>query len=260
PSRGCGTGTKPPCSRAAPTTRARCSRRGPTSASSGARRALRTTIPFSPGGLPMTGPSTTRCSLLALAMIVASGLDGSAQGPTYNLGRPATRLQLAMPDLAVGPDGKDLPPGSGTAREGATVYAARGCARCHGSKGAGGPGPVLIAPPGRSGGIVSYPFAPLILSYINQMMPLDMQQQVTPVKKMAAVGSYDSQTTPCCLSPDEVYSLTAFLLFRGGIIAEDQAMSAETLPQVKMPNRDAYAPPPYLNSPWKPGMRQAENK
>jgi cytochrome c len=64
----------------------------------------------------------------------------------------------------------------------------------------------------------------------------------------------------CCLSPDEVYSLTAFLLFRSGIIEEDSVMNEETLPKVKMPNRDAYVPPPYLNTPWKPGMRQAQNK
>jgi cytochrome c len=191
---------------------------------------------------------------------VASGLHGVAQGPTYKLGQPATKQQLAMPDLAVGPDGKDLPRGSGTAREGATVYVARGCARCHGSNGAGGPGPVLVGPPGGNRGIVSYAFAPLLWSYINQMMPLDMQQQFTALKKFAAVEWSDSQAAPCCLNPDEVYGLTAFLLFRGGIIAEDQVMNADTLPQVKMPNRDSYAPPPYLKSPWKPGMRQAENK
>jgi hypothetical protein len=51
------------------------------------------------------------------------------------------------------------------------------------------------------------------------------------------------------LKPDEVYSLVAFLLFKNGIIAEDQVMDAETLPRVKMPNRDHAAPAPE----WKRG-------
>ena len=51
------------------------------------------------------------------------------------------------------------------------------------------------------------------------------------------------------LKPDEVYSLTAFLLYKNGVIPEDEVLAQTTLPQVKMPNRDGYAIPN-----WKPGM------
>ena len=55
------------------------------------------------------------------------------------------------------------------------------------------------------------------------------------------------------LTPDEVYSLTAYLLHRNGIIKEGDVMDAQSLPKVQMPNRDGYVPPPFTE--WKPGLR-----
>ncbi len=52
------------------------------------------------------------------------------------------------------------------------------------------------------------------------------------------------------LSDEEVYGLTALLLFRNGIIAEEDVMDANSLPQVVMPNRDRYTVPP---EDWQPG-------
>jgi cytochrome c len=75
------------------------------------------------------------------------------------------------------------------------------------------------------------PFAPLLWSWINKAMPLNQQGYLTS---------------------DEVYSLTAYLLYRNGIIQEGDVMDAKTLPQVQMPNRKAYVPPPYTE--WKPGL------
>ena len=60
------------------------------------------------------------------------------------------------------------------------------------------------------------------------------------------------------LTPDEVYRLTAYVLYRNDIIQEDDVMDAKSLPQVRMPKRDAYVPPPF--SEWKPGLRQAQQK
>jgi cytochrome c len=51
------------------------------------------------------------------------------------------------------------------------------------------------------------------------------------------------------LTADEVYALTAFLLFKNGVIAEDEVLDAQSLPKVKMPMRDAPAPIPE----WKHG-------
>jgi len=58
---------------------------------------------------------------------------------------------------------------------------------------------------------------------------------------------------PGRLSNDEVYALTAFLLFRNGIIEETDVMDAKSLAHVQMPYRADYSPSP----PWKPGSRRA---
>jgi cytochrome c len=49
---------------------------------------------------------------------------------------------------------------------------------------------------------------------------------------------------PGSLTDEEVYALTAWLLFRNQIIAADHVIDANTLPQVKMPNRDGFVPDP----------------
>ena len=62
---------------------------------------------------------------------------------TLGIGRPATPAEIAAWDIDVGPDGTGLPPGRGTAAEGAPIYAAR-CAGCHGKTGKEGPNDVLV--------------------------------------------------------------------------------------------------------------------
>ena len=108
------------------------------------------------------------------------------------------------------------------------VYRARGCGKCHGSTGMEGPGPELVGPQGEYDGIGSYPFATMIWSYINQMMPLDLQMQHTKLGfiggRRPAIGGILYE--PCCLKPDEVYALTAYLLYRNGIVGEDEVMDA----------------------------------
>jgi hypothetical protein len=74
-----------------------------------------------------------RCSLLAVALMLVHTVAAEAQGPTFKLGTTPTEGELRPPDAAIGPDGEGLPPGRGTAKEGATTYSARGCAKCHGS-------------------------------------------------------------------------------------------------------------------------------
>lgn len=175
---------------------------------------------------------------LALIVALACWTTALAQAPTYELGRTATEREIRAWDTAVAPDGKELPPGSGSAKEGARIFDIRGCAGCHGPTATEGPAPRLV------GGVGSldtdtplrtigsfWPFATSIWDFINRAMPLDQ-------------GGY--------LSPDEVYALTAFLLHKNGIIQESDVMDAKSLPKVRMPNRDGYRPPPIAE--WKPGM------
>ena len=201
----------------------------------------------------MTGRSTMRCSVLVAAVILVCGVVAAAQGPTYNLGRTPTDEELKPWDAAIGIDGEGLPRGRGTAQEGEVVYRTRACGGCHGPTGLEGPAPPLVGPPrsdhypastgGYPGntwsgrGISNFPFAPLIWSFINKAMPLKQRGY---------------------LKPDEIYALTAYLLHLNGIIGETDVMDANTLPQVQMPNRSGYVPPPFTE--WKPGMRQREVK
>jgi cytochrome c len=72
------------------------------------------------------------------------------------------------------------------------------------------------------------PYATTMWDFINRAMPFSQE------------GS---------LKPDEVYSLTAFLLYKNGVIQEGDVIDAQSLPEIKMPNRNGYALPE-----WKPGM------
>jgi hypothetical protein len=183
--------------------------------------------------------------LLLPVMLLGLCQAGSAQSPTYGLGKAPTAEEVKAWDIAISPDGKELPPGRGSAKEGAPLYAQK-CAACHGSTGSGGRAPQLIkidptaAPAGKEPPCLSpcirganvmgihSPYATTIWDYINRGMPFGKE------------GS---------LKPDEVYAITAFLLYKNGVIPEDQVLDAKSLPQVKMPNRDGYVLPD-----WKHGM------
>jgi mono/diheme cytochrome c family protein len=178
-------------------------------------------------------------SLSVLAILMLPGLAPVlAQGPTYGLGRTPTAEEVRAWDISISPTGAELPPGRGTAVEGALVYR-RSCARCHGADGTEGRAPRLVkqdrgpdASPWSLGRIlpIRSPYATTVWDYINRGMPLNRE------------GT---------LSHDEVYALTALLLYWNGIVAEDEVMDAQSLPLVEMPNRDAWAPLPD----WKPGPR-----
>ncbi|HEY8519817.1 MAG TPA: cytochrome c [Gammaproteobacteria bacterium] len=166
--------------------------------------------------------AAARAGATAVATLV-SALAAAQEGP--NLGVVATPEQVAAWDLTILPDGSNLPPGRGTAREGAAVYMEK-CVACHGREGAGQPNDRLVgghgtltdAEPVRT--IGSYwPYATTVFDYIRRAMPY---------------------TAPQSLTADETYALTAYLLYLNGIIREDEEMNAETLPKVVMPNRDNF--------------------
>jgi cytochrome c len=169
---------------------------------------------------------TAAVALAALATACAT-TDGGTPVPTAgpNLGRAATAQEVAAWDISIPPSGAGLPTGSGTSKQGEAVYVAQ-CQACHGPKGAGKPADALV------GGIGSlatanavrtvgsfWPYATTLFDYTRRAMPA---------------------TKPLSLTNDEVYAVTAYLLYLNGIIAENAEMNAQTLPQVKMPNRDGF--------------------
>ena len=176
--------------------------------------------------------------LRVLALVLAMGVSALAQSPTFGVGRTPSAEEIRAWDISVGPTGEELPPGRGTAKDGAPVFKQK-CAACHGATGTGGPAPILKgkADPGlgtwERGRIlpIRSPFATTVWDYINRAMPLNREGTLTA---------------------DEVYALTAFLLNINGVIAEDEVLDAQSLPKVKMPIGDDYASLPD----WKPRTRR----
>jgi S-disulfanyl-L-cysteine oxidoreductase SoxD len=145
------------------------------------------------------------------------------KGPS--LGTPVSPAEIDAMDVSIGPDGAGLPPGSGTAKQGAEVYTTK-CIACHGPEGAngvndrlvGGQGTLTTATPVKT--IGSYwPYATTVFDYVRRAMPYP---------------------APHSLTDAEAYAVTAYLLHLNGIIGADDVMDATSLPKVKMPNRDRF--------------------
>lgn len=166
-----------------------------------------------------------RINVLLLLWLSVGGVSGLAQLPSYNLGRRPSADEIREWDIAVGPAGKELPRGSGNAKDGAIVFAQK-CAQCHGATAEGGLAKRLVAGQGVASISVKtignfWPYATSIWDYINRAMPRD---------------------NPGSLTAKQVYEVTAFLLYRNGIIKETDVIDQETLPKVQMPNRDGFIP------------------
>jgi cytochrome c len=168
-------------------------------------------------------------SLFVPVVAVAASITAIAQTPDYkNVGRAPTAQEVQAMDIAIGTDGKELPPGSGNAKTGARLFAEK-CAACHGESQegsaqapalVGGKGTLTSLHPKMTAGSY-WPFATTIFDYIRRAMP-----------------RFQEGT----LKVEEVYSLTAFILYRNDIIKEDDVIDATTLPKIKMPNRDGFVP------------------
>jgi mono/diheme cytochrome c family protein len=165
-----------------------------------------------------------RFTVGAAMLIIAGGSAGAADDPHF--GKPVTAADITAWDISIGPDGAGLPPGKGTVAQGETVYAAK-CQACHGEKGAGNPNDRLV---GGAGTIAPnkaavktvgsyWPYATTLFDYVRRAMPWDK---------------------PKSLSDEEVYSVAAYVLYLNGVIGQDEVLDAQSLPKVKMPNRDGF--------------------
>lgn len=191
---------------------------------------------------------------LLLAMVPCSFVYTQfvwAQSPTYGLGRTPTAEEIRAWDISISPTGKELPAGHGTAKEGEVLFRQKGCSGCHGQNGIGARAPALVkggpppgqTPPGMEGmhmvpdtGIMALrsPFSVTIWDYIRRGMPLNRE------------GT---------LKPDEVYAITAYLLYKNDVIKEDEVMDQQSLPKVVMPNHNGFAKLPE----WKHGTPRLAN-
>jgi cytochrome c len=169
---------------------------------------------------------------VAFAFASACGAAAAADAPkaAYGFGTTATDAELAR-FFSPLPDGRGLPPGSGSVLQGKSIYLQQ-CAVCHGENLQGGIGDRLV---GGRGSLVNgdkakapvktvesyWPYATTLFDYIKRAMPL---------------------TAPDSLSNDDVYAVTAYILAQAKIVPDDAVMNAQTLPKVQMPNHDGFVP------------------
>jgi S-disulfanyl-L-cysteine oxidoreductase SoxD len=173
---------------------------------------------------------STRKLITAAALALAFGA-GAALAQSPGLGKPLTEADIKQWDIAIMPDGSNLPPGSGTPAKGAKIFAEK-CSACHGDAGKGGVAPFypsLVGGQPLTNGIDTvktianyYAYPTTIFDYTRRAMPYNM---------------------PRSLTDDEVYALTAYILALNNFIGQDDVMDATTLPKVKMPNRDNFIMP-----------------
>jgi len=182
-------------------------------------------------------------SVVTISLLLGSLLSGPAiaQSPTYGVGRTPTAEELRRMDISISPTGDELPVGRGNAKLGAKVYEDRGCVACHGATGIEGMAPILRSKKSADLPIwererilpLRAPYATIVWDFLNRGMPVGQEGTLTP---------------------DEVYSLTAFLLFLNKVIPEDQVLDRESLPKVKMPIGNHFAE----GHDWKPNTPRLE--
>jgi S-disulfanyl-L-cysteine oxidoreductase SoxD len=185
------------------------------------------------GSLKLAAILLPTALFLGSPVLVSSALAQSAG--TYGLGRTPSAEEIRARDINIDAEGTELPPGRGTPKEGAKVFTLQGCIVCHGEEGVGGVGPALKSKTSQDLPIwkrerilpLRAPFATTVWDYIHRGMPLGREGTLTP---------------------DEVYALTAYLLFLNKVIPEDTVLDEKSLPKVKMPIGDGYARLPD----WKP--------
>ena len=143
------------------------------------------------------------------------------------LGRPALPEEIKAWDTDVRPDGKGLPPGKGTVKQGDVIFKAQ-CASCHGEFGEGaGRWPVLA---GGAGTLK----ADRPDKTIGSFWP-DLSTAFDYIKRAMPYGNARS------LSDDEVYAVVAYLLSMNDIVKDENfELSDKNFTSIKMPNAAAF--------------------
>ena len=184
-------------------------------------------------GVPAGLPKETReaaglaPSLFVALLFLAAGATVAGEPDQTGLGHEATSEELSAAGYTVFPDGKGLPEGRGTAREGKAVYQ-QFCAACHGRNAQGEDAAALV---GGRGSLTSerprktvesyWPYTTTLWDYVRRSMPYE---------------------APGSLTNDEIYAVVAHLLNLMGLVGENDVLDQESLPTIEMPNRDGFVP------------------
>jgi mono/diheme cytochrome c family protein len=175
--------------------------------------------------------SISKTAALLLAVSISSTVFAQSTPGRFGIGTNIGPQEIAK-FFSIPQDGRGLPPGSGNATAGATVYADT-CAACHGEKLQGNPakgiggdrlvggrGSLATATPIKT--VESYwPYSTTLFDYVKRAMPFN---------------------APGSMSDNDVYAVVAYILSEAKIIQPSDTMNATTLPKVAMPNRDGFIP------------------
>ncbi|HEY0857294.1 MAG TPA: cytochrome c [Albitalea sp.] len=171
---------------------------------------------------------------MALALLMAGCMAGApalAQ-PSPGLGLPVDGTELARLSITVYPDGRGLPAGSGSVRDGKRLYAQQ-CAACHGAGGIEGPASRLAGSDG-------------FIAWNDPLRILRIRKQPLLVLSVGAQWPYATSLfdyvrramphhAPKSLGSDEVYAVTAYVLHLNGLVDDDATLDRASLPRVVMP-------------------------
>lgn len=163
-----------------------------------------------------------RHSLMGLILLFAPMLDANE---TPGLGKSVSKALVNQWNLDIFANGEGLPEGKGTATYGKKVYQ-QYCLSCHGVEGIGDSADELAGakhgltdnPPDKTIGTY-WPYAATIFDFTRRAMPLN---------------------NPGSLDNNQLYAVTAYLLYLNNLISEKEIMNAQSLPKVNMPNRDGF--------------------
>ena len=160
------------------------------------------------------------------SVIAATLLASPVAAEKFGLGRAALPEEIAAWDLDIAPDGTGLPAGSGNAIDGDELFAEH-CAICHGDfaegvdnwpKLAGGMDTLDHEDPLKTVGSY-WPYLSTVFDYVRRSMPFGNAQS---------------------LSDDDVYAITAYILYSNDLIDDDFELSKETFLDVEMPNAGGF--------------------
>ncbi len=160
-----------------------------------------------------------------LLILLFFSLNVIAFEKSPRLGKPASATLVKQWNKDIFPDGEGLPQGKGTASYGKKIYE-KHCLSCHGFEGTGNSADELAGarhsltdnPPDKIIGTY-WPYATTIFDFTRRSMPLN---------------------APGILSTNELYAVTAYLLYLNGIIEKNTIMNEKTLAKVVMPNRHGF--------------------
>ncbi|MGB1801164.1 MAG: c-type cytochrome [Gammaproteobacteria bacterium] len=166
-----------------------------------------------------------RLKIILISALIAAGINlVNAEQQSPKLGQAVSSEEITKWDISVFPNGEGLPKGEGNVEQGKKIYQQH-CVSCHGQDGLGTAAGDQLA--GAQMSLTSeypeqtigtyWPYATTLFDVIRRSMPM---------------------TAPGSLTDNEVYAVTAYLLFLNNIIAKDDVMNSETLAKVTMPNED----------------------